>query len=65
MLAECEEHGYFRDNSCPVCGKPLTIELWCNIVGTNSANDEAQGLFVPFHGMQEKISGDGKRPNDQ
>lgn len=21
MLAECEEHGYYRDNSCPVCGK--------------------------------------------
>ncbi len=30
-------------------GKPLTIELWGNIVGTNAANEEYQGLFVPFH----------------
>jgi hypothetical protein len=30
-------------------GKPLTVEFWVNIVGTNAANDEYQGLFVPYH----------------
>lgn len=64
MLGECEEHGYYRDNSCPICGnkgKFLMNDRELNslsriVAGALRHFPEKLGLMMDGHGWVDITS---------